>query len=122
MKFKVDQLLKDLDGKPFKEKKKENGKEIESEIALSVIMVNALLEPQVGPDGRIIEMSGSQKIENWKLAKKIHKKEIAELTSEEVVKIKAAVGKGNPFPMSVGQVEELLESPIPEEPKKEEAK
>lgn len=104
MKIKVNQPLKTIKGEEIKNEKIENGKVVESKesFLLKDACVNALL----ANDDEKIE--GTEKMKRYLLASKIQQANELDLKSEEIVKLKEAVGKAYGA-LIVGQVYQLLE-------------
>lgn len=104
MELNFDTILKDLDGKPLKERDDKN-KEIE--ITLKVTVVNALLGT-IQTSDRTPE-PGTSKMKRYELARKVNSGGIVTLTVEEISSIKERVGLVYST-MIVGSVYDILEN------------
>lgn len=95
MKLKINQSLKDIEGKPLKGEKG-------VVLTMREICINSLLTPIQGDDEKA-------KWEKYEIFKKFRDaKDELELKTEEVVIIKKAVGKIQP-PLLMGQVWDMIE-------------
>ena len=94
MKVNFTKKLRNIDGKPIKDK--------DGTITLSSISINALLAQTKE------EVEGKEKVEQYDLALKIRDNKDADLTVEEIAKIKELVGKIFP-PLIVGQTFKMLD-------------
>jgi len=105
MKIKIDVALKGVDG--VETLKTDNGRNL----TLRDVCINSVLTPLEGDDEK-------KKLEKYDVFKKIRdaKEKEIDLTAEEIVLIKRAIGKVNST-IVVGQCFELLEDNSVKEPK-----
>lgn len=114
MKFKVSEVIHDLENKPIKEQVAKGEKE--SFLTMDKLIVNSLLGVLEGN-----RISGEDKFKRFCLSNKIYKKEVVELGVDEIKLIKDLAGELlNPY--QAGKVWEFLEKPLAEEAKVEEPK
>jgi len=96
--------FKTLDGKIIQGDDK--GKE---KFSLKDACVDSLLNPEMTPEGRPVQIKGEDKLKRYLLAQKIHASNgMIEIQSEEIALIKDLIGKSY-APLIVGQAWEALE-------------
>ena len=108
-----------LNGKPISRdtgetrKIMKDGKQVEEPITtdldLKHICVDALFNPELGVDGRPVQVEGQEKFDRYYLASRLYSSNgIVELKSEQITLLKDLIGKGY-GPIIIGQAWEALE-------------